>query len=366
MSGLTVRRGQPLIVLGVVLGGWLVVRAMLWSSPLAGFAQQRTSLGESVASTAPSLRSVSPAQGDVSPGPVRIGGRSGEGLYPAGFPLAYRYAVSMATRGEVPAIAPVSSAILPSAPIRQESLPSAGAVLSAIDTAALPLMTPGEIAREKRWRVDGWILWREGSGLAGSPSTSRIPGYGRSQAGAIIRYRLGEGGARDPFLFARANRALVEDGETEAGVGFGVRPVRGVPVTLQGELRITATPSSTMVRPAVMAVTEFPPVRLTELTEAEAYIQGGYIGGDFGTAFVDGQARVERRLARPRGADIRLGAGAWGGAQEGAARLDVGPTASVRFEVGEVPIRASVDYRVRVAGVAEPGSGVAVTIVSGF
>jgi hypothetical protein len=54
---------------------------------------------------------------------------------------------------------------------------------------------------------------------------------------------------------------------------------------------------------------------------------------------------------------VEVGAGAWGGAQPGAARLDMGPQASFRIPVGRTGIRASAEWRFRVAGDAEPGSG---------
>ena len=99
----------------------------------------------------------------------------------------------------------------------------------------------------------------------------------------------------------------------------------------------------------------------------EAYVQAGYVGGRFETAFVDGQARIDRRLMRlGDDEEVRAGVGAWGGAQKGAARLDVGPTASVAFRLGDAPSRIAVDYRLRVAGDAAPASGPAVTFSAGF
>ncbi len=64
--------------------------------------------------------------------------------------------------------------------------------------------------------------------------------------------------------------------------------------------------------------------------------------------------------------DLRAGAGAWGGAQEDAARLDIGPSASVSFQLGEGRGRLAADYRIRVAGDAEPSSGPALTLSAGF
>lgn len=181
-----------------------------------------------------------------------------------------------------------------------------------------------------------------------------------------LRYSLLQGSRSDPFVFARASRALVDRGEAELGLGAGLRPVPSIPVSVQAELRVTDTQGRTLLRPAVLAVTEFPPWRVSERIEAEAYVQGGYVAGDFATPFADGQARIDRRIARRGDVELRLGAGAWGGAQEGAVRLDIGPSASLRFDIRGVPVRLSVDYRARIAGDAEPGPGTAVTIVSGF
>ncbi|UIP06588.1 hypothetical protein LY632_12980 [Erythrobacter sp. SDW2] len=129
---------------------------------------------------------------------------------------------------------------------------------------------------------------------------------------------------------------------------------------------MTDAQSKVLVRPVVLAVTEFPSWQLSERIRVEAYAQGGYIGGDYATAFADGQVRIDRKVAEVGGAELRLGAGVWGGAQKDAARLDVGPTASLEFDLGDVPLRLSVDYRTRVTGNAAPDSGVAVTIVGGF
>ncbi|NCU12812.1 MAG: hypothetical protein GXC70_11780, partial [Sphingomonadaceae bacterium] len=78
------------------------------------------------------------------------------------------------------------------------------------------------------------------------------------------------------------------------------------------------------------------------------------------------QARVEKPAWRAGKAELRLGAGAWGGAQDGARRVDVGPTATLDFPVGPVNTRLSADYRFRLAGTAAPGSGAAVTFSAGF
>ena len=94
--------------------------------------------------------------------------------------------------------------------------------------------------------------------------------------------------------------------------------------------------------------------------------QAGYVGGKYASAFADGQLRAERPLAEFGDAKLTAGGGAWGGAQKGAARLDIGPSASLQLKLGQTSSRLSMDWRFRVAGAAEPASGPALTISAGF
>ena len=129
---------------------------------------------------------------------------------------------------------------------------------------------------------------------------------------------------------------------------------------------MSETVAGTELRGAAYAVTELPPVALPGGLTGEAYVQGGYVTGDFATAFVDGQARITGELAGTENFRLTAGGGAWGGAQEDAERLDIGPSAGVSFRLGQARGRVSADYRFRVAGDAEPASGPALTLTAGF
>ena len=222
----------------------------------------------------------------------------------------------------------------------------------------------GQKTSNARWRFDSWLHWREGRGAVGTVSAPQAASYGASQAGAILRYSLGA--KRSSFVFIRATTALSTTGETAIALGAGSKPVTRWPIVLHAEARVTEFAGDWSVRPAAYAVTELSPLKLTETLTAEAYAQAGYVGGDFATPFADGQMRVERRIVRSDGIEFHVGAGAWGGAQKGAARLDIGPTASVRFDLGKLPVRLSADYRIRAAGNAAPDTGPAITLSSGF
>lgn len=94
-----------------------------------------------------------------------------------------------------------------------------------------------------------------------------------------------------------------------------------------------------------------------------AYGEAGIAGG---TAFADGQAFLGAPLRRGALA-VTLGAGVWGAAQADGAlidRLDAGP--SIRLRHDRLPLSLSADWRFRLAGNAEPGSGPALTLYASF
>ncbi len=193
-----------------------------------------------------------------------------------------------------------------------------------------------------------------------------IPTYGGSQAGAVLRYRLAPGNAHRPTAYLRASAALNGSGEREAALGLSARPLGGVPVVVAAEGRLSRLAGRAAVRPAIMAITEFAPVDLPGRLRTEFYLQGGYVGGLGATPFVDGQLRVDRRVAQLGPVELRAGAGLWGGAQRGAGRLDVGPSASLTVAKGPTAARVGLDWRFRTIGEAHPASGPALTISAGF
>ncbi|MBW8754867.1 MAG: hypothetical protein JF595_12090 [Sphingomonadales bacterium] len=226
-----------------------------------------------------------------------------------------------------------------------------------------PLRAPAY--RDPRWSADGWVLLRRGGAV---PAGGLAPAtYGASQLGAVVRYRLVPQSAHRPALYLRGSAALNGSREREAAFGVSVRPIAGLPVAVAAEARVNDQPGGTHIRPAAFAYTELPPVALPLGAKAEIYGQAGYVGGNFASAFADGQLRVDRRVVRLGRGELRAGGGAWGGAQKGAARLDVGPTATLGMSLGgSAGARLGVDWRFRVAGNAAPTSGPALTLSAGF
>ncbi|MGN6501271.1 MAG: hypothetical protein ACTHKM_14140 [Tsuneonella sp.] len=113
-------------------------------------------------------------------------------------------------------------------------------------------------------------------------------------------------------------------------------------------------------------MSELAPLALPFDLRAEAYLAGGYVAGANRTAFVGGQLRVDRHIGTIGGAAMRVGGGVWGGAQRGARALDLGPSARAEIPVGGHRVAVEAGYRWRVAGSAEPRSGPALTVSTGF
>ena len=219
--------------------------------------------------------------------------------------------------------------------------------------------------RPDRWSADAWFLLREGGG-ATRLSSAASASYGGDQVGAVLRYALAPRSAIAPRVYTRASKALVATGEIEAATGVSVALTRAIPVRMHGEVRVTDRPGNTEIRPAAFVVTGLPPTEIAREVEAEAYLQAGYVGGEFATGFVDGKASLQASVLGAQRRRIAVGAGAWGGAQRDAARVDLGPTASATLSTGTAALRASLDYRFRVAGDAVPSDGVALTLAASF
>lgn len=358
------RRGQPLVALCLIVVVWAGARTAMWggvgSLPEMPAKAQTVQVG---ARHAP-VRigpSIMPVRADTS-------NRAGQALrtgtlrqdHSGGDAGALQWQFDVARLVPASLLRQFNHALAAPRPSERaaQAVAEPDAALSAIP-----------IKDDPRWSGDNWLLMRAGSGAA-----AQAPGaasYGASQAGAVVRYRLGRGDLHESYGYLRTSLAINAPGkDKEVALGFGFRPLRRVPLRVLAEARLQDTKGSAMqVRPVATMVTELAPQRLPLGLTAEAYGQAGYAGGRGATAFYDVQAVVERALpgVGGRNRDLRLGAGLWSGGQEGAVRLDVGPRASFRIDLGDVsPARVALDWRFRVAGNARPGSGPAVTVASSF
>ncbi|MBB3989036.1 hypothetical protein [Croceicoccus naphthovorans] len=361
-------RGQPLIALAGLIVLWVAARA--WGP-----------VGQAIDAPLPLPPTVAGRVEQVQPVIAPIPARSREFVAPveAVSPTAAPTILPVALPPAPPAIArpalvPLQTVFdapsLPTSPTppppqRRDIAPPAPVPFGAV---------PPEVRARRRWSADAWMLLRDkaepGAALVGSGT------YGASQAGAVLRYRLFPESGFDPRAYLRVTTTVGGEDEKEVAAGIAVRPLRALPVDLMVEGRLLRfngdrrlRPSETRVRPAAMAVFGPPVLPLPLDVRAEAYAQIGYVGGEGASAFADGQLRVVRDVPFDLADTISLeaGLGGWGGAQKGVERVDVGPTVAARFPLGKSVFgRASIDWRHRMVGDAEPGSGPVLTLSAGF
>ena len=390
------RRGQPLASLALLLAGWVGVRAAVWEppfglpgrvataamagrgEPLAGLAQpvvdpvrNRAELGSPPA-TGSALVALPPVLATAREPVMPLIRTAPEPLAPelvVPAPLEFApAAVPLAIPATPPRLA-AAHQLLYLAALGRLPLPPGLALLAA---SPKPVAAPPPMlatAAVPRWSGDAWVLLRRGSG--GLAAASGFPAYGASQAGGVIRFALAPASPRAPQAYLRVSRAIGGFAESEVAAGLSARPFASVPLRLLGEARVQRSGGGTRFRPAASLVSELPPVRLPLGIAGEAYAQVGYAGAPIGarhgaTPFFDVQAVVDRKLAGAGPAELRLGAGVWSGGQKGAARLDLGPRASLRLDTAPARSRLALDWRFRVAGEARPGSGPTLTFSAGF
>jgi len=217
-----------------------------------------------------------------------------------------------------------------------------------------PAPVPAAASRT-RWSASAWLYLREGDAGRGLAPGGTL---GASQAGARLAYRLNRDPARPLALSARFYLPLDRTQGAEAALGLDWRPLANLPLHILAERRQRlgregrSDFSLTVYGGGEQRVG---PVRV------EAYAQAGIVGAAERDLFADGAVRA----GVPVG-PVELGAGAWAGAQPGAARLDIGPQATFRLPLGPATLRASAEYRFRIAGDAAPDSGPAFTLATDF
>jgi hypothetical protein len=147
-------------------------------------------------------------------------------------------------------------------------------------------------------------------------------------------------------------------------VALDFRPLRHVPLTVTIERRIGLDRGG---RDAfgMGVLGGFDRVVAPKL-RIDAYGQTGLVGLKRRDAYVDGALRAERELLGATRVRLGIGAGAWGGAQPGVARLDLGPQLVAHVPVAAGGLRVGAEWRQRVAGDARPGSGPVLSLGADF
>lgn len=203
-----------------------------------------------------------------------------------------------------------------------------------------------------RLQLSSWAMMRD---QAGSQSLANGGTLGGSQAGARLLWKF------DPRLAAslRASAPVNSQRGGEVALGARYQPFANWPVALTLERRHALGDYGGQSGFALFAEGGLYGRPMPWQSTLDAYFQGGVVDFNNPDWFVDGQVAVTRPVWR----NLSAGLGAWGGAQPGLSRLDIGPRASLRMGRG---MRVHLDYRYKLVGSAMPGSGGVVTIAGDF
>ncbi|WP_374137766.1 MULTISPECIES: hypothetical protein [unclassified Sphingomonas] len=212
-------------------------------------------------------------------------------------------------------------------------------------------LTPSPAAEyHDDWSASAWVFLREGRGLSATPFAGQLGG---AQAGI------------------RVVRVL----DRRAGIGAVARlatPLRGrgAEFSVGAEWRLRKAPIRFVIeeRIGIDGIKSGPGVGVivgdTRLfggnIRLDYYGQAGALHRDRFEPYADGAVRVAHHLTRDGGLDIGLGA--WGAAQRGVERVDLGPSLGLILPVDRQRFRITVDWRQRIFGNALPGSGAVVTL----
>lgn len=207
-----------------------------------------------------------------------------------------------------------------------------------------------------RVQLATWALLRSQSpAIAGTRSLASGGSLGASQAGARLTYNFTR-------QIAATMRSSSEVGRRGGEVAAGVRiqPIAGIPLWIDAERRQRIGRYGGGRNAFALffegGVYDRPMPLHFLLT---GYLQGGVVGFRSRDRFVDGGVT----LTRPVYKQFSAGLGVWGGAQPGVYRVDAGPRVTMRVRQN---VKVHFDWRQRLAGNAQPGSGPAVTLSGDF
>lgn len=278
---------------------------------------------------------------------------------PRGAPLA-QASLPAPRRGRLTQIAPEPAAVF-YAPVPQldewplSRMASASMPARRSSTTAPQQSQPQAVmkARLDRLQLSAWALLR---GRPGPASLATDGTLGGSQAGARLTYFVTP-------MFAASLRSSTPVGGTRGGeiaAGVRVTPFRSIPLSLTAERRQaigrTGGGRSAFALFIEGGVYQRP---MPWGFELDAYAQAGVVGARRRDLFADGGFT----MTKPLFGRFAAGFGLWGGVQPGIYRIDAGPRVSMRVRN---TMRVHLDWRQRLAGNAEPGSGPALTLAADF
>lgn len=340
--------------LGVTLGIWIGCRLLIAASPefSAGTSVDRSGRGDQFANLskgAPSflIRMVRPDEPNFISGLRRVEWNNPE--------------LSGNRMSNVPIIDPVPVSVLVSVPERTSPVLSMKLLEGPSVLSNSQPSVPGPIhipAGIDHWSLSAFAIYRPNSGPASLSPTSQLGG---SQFGFRLQRSLVQPSPNLTLSFnLRGSTPLKISSGKEAGIGLAIRRAGRIPIELIAERRVAFDGGGRNAFAGLIA-TGFNDLPTVEGFNLNGYAQAGIVGLQRRDGFVDGSLRLDRKIASKGSFAVELGGGVWGAVQPHVSRVDIGPSAAIRFRIGKAGVRLGSEWRQRVSGNAHPGSGPAIT-----
>ncbi len=239
----------------------------------------------------------------------------------------------------------------------------------ALDPAHVNARTWADARRALGVKWHGWSYAQIRA--RGTRSAAANPVLGASQAAAEISYRPDPLAARTFDLFVRGDLPLDRPrNPKQLGGGLRWRPLADQGLALQVErlISIDGGGRSAWAMRAFYGRSHGPSPG-TAGPVYDLYGEAGIIGARRHDPYAGAAVRGGHALPIDTHSHVFLGAGIWAAAQDSGnsvARLDVGPVIGLHSRVGSVPVAVRAEWRARLAGDADPGSGLAITLATSF
>jgi hypothetical protein len=205
-------------------------------------------------------------------------------------------------------------------------------------------------------QLTAWALVRGRQGAPlDTPSLASGGTLGGSQAGARLTYNF----TRQIGATLRTTSEVGRRGG-EVALGARIQPLVSLPVwfTVERRQRLGRLSGGRNAF-ALFAEGGLYQRPMPWSFEFDAYLRGLVVGFRRPDPFIDGGATFTRPIYR----NFSGGVGVWGAGQRGVYRVDAGPRVSMKVRNN---VRVHFDWRQKLAGNAQPGSGPAVTLAGDF
>ncbi len=341
-------KGQPLIIWGLLLGSWMLVRAQFMLDEVLVEKRDQPVIIAGGKAASPQLKSIDPRidavsprnalpQLAISPSPVvqQLSMKPNDGQLSL-FSASPDHPFGISKPAEpAPKIGQAHSAPQPIVRLRSTAKPNS------------------------RLSGDLWLFTRNSSGIVSGTA------LGASQGGGRLRYRLSPGQLNKSIAASLRFATPLQGRGMEISPGLSLAVGQKLPVELIIERRIRPDQDA-QDQWAILAAAGLPTTGIAYRTTVEGYAQAGIVGVKQKTPFIQIGVGAHRTMISQNNLHIKVGAGLWADQQKSTRRVDLGPELVALAKAGERPFRLSAQWRFKVSGNAKPGSGPSLSVATSF